>query len=65
MVNITITQPIVKQNHFDGSTDLITMHRETKELLAAIKNGTVYTVSAELNNWLKYTDPELYFSINQ
>lgn len=64
MGNITITPPIVKVNHFDGSTDYITMHNEKKALLAAIDNGTDYTVSAELNNFLRYTDSELYFSIN-
>ena len=61
---ITITPPIIKTKTLEGSTDLITMNNEKKELLAAIKNATNYTVSAELNNFLKITDPKLYFSIN-
>lgn len=65
MIGITINPPIVKVNHFDGSTDYITMNNEKKALLIAIKDGTAFTVGAELNNFLKYTDPQLYFSINQ
>jgi hypothetical protein len=50
--------------HFKNSTDLITMNKEKKELLAKLKNGEVAPVtSIELDNFLKVTDPKLYFRV--
>ncbi|WP_026902953.1 hypothetical protein [Pedobacter glucosidilyticus] len=64
MENIIISPPIIKTSTFQGATNYIDMYNEKKALLAAIENGTAYTVSAELNNFLKHTDPNLYHTIN-
>jgi hypothetical protein len=50
--------------YFEHSTDYITMNREKKELLLKLKNGeTSPTMSFELDNFLKVTDPKLWFQV--